>query len=407
MSDFFYKAKRPGGEIYSARKRAKDRFELYRIIRESGDDFISLEEFSENKPLANLQSIASSLFNHVRTSEKINFSRNLGLMLDAGLSLSRALSVLERQSKSKPFKTVLNDLMSSVNKGSSFSESLSKHPKAFSPLFIAMVKAGEESGTLAQALKSVSAQMASSYALESRVRGALMYPGVIITAMIIIGIMMFIFVIPTLMKTFEDLSLDLPLSTRMILGLSTLIREHGLILLLVILVIGLGIYMWSRKPVGRKFVHGFLLRIPVIGTLVQEVNAARTARTLSSLLSSGVDIVESVNITSSVVQNVHFRAVLTEAAEVIKKGSLMSKVFAGYERLYPVFFTEMISVGEETGKMGEMLGNVATYYEADVEQKTKDMSTIIEPVLMIVVGAAVGFFALSMIAPMYSLVDAI
>jgi type IV pilus assembly protein PilC len=297
--------------------------------------------------------------------------------------------------------------MSSVNKGSSFSESLSKHPKVFSPLFIAMVKAGEESGTLAQALKSVSAQMASSYALESRVRGALMYPGVIITAMIIIGIMMFIFVIPTLMKTFEDLSLDLPLSTRMILGLSTLIREHGLILLLVILVIGLGIYMWSRKPVGRKFVHGFLLRIPVIGTLVQEVNAARTARTLSSLLSSGVDIVESVNITSSVVQNVHFRTVLTEAAEVIKKGSLMSKVFAGYERLYPVFFTEMISVGEETGKMGEMLGNVATYYEADVEQKTKDMSTIIEPVLMIVVGAAVGFFALSMIAPMYSLVDAI
>ena len=150
-----------------------------------------------------------------------------------------------------------------------------------------------------------------------------------------------------------------------------------------------------------------MLKIPVIGVLVQEVNAARTARTLSSLLHSGVDVVESVSITTDVVQNVHFKAVLKEAGESIKKGGLMSKVFNDHDKLYPVFFGEMMSVGEETGKTGEMLLGVAKYYEEDVEQKTKDMSTVIEPFLMIIIGAAVGFFAVAMISPMYSLANAI
>ena len=150
------------------------------------------------------------------------------------------------------------------------------------------------------------------------------------------------------------------------------------------------------------------MKIPLIGGLIQEVNTARTARTLSSLLGSGVDVVESVSITAMVVQNVHFRAVLNRAAEAIKKGDLMSKIFAEEgSKLYPVFFAEMMSVGEETGKTGEMLLGVAKYYEDDVEQKTKDMSTIIEPVLIVTIGAAVGFFAVSIIQPIYSLTNAL
>lgn len=165
--------------------------------------------------------------------------------------------------------------------------------------------------------------------------------------------------------------------------------------------------MVVSQALGKKIIHAVLLKIPIIGTLVQEVNTARTARTLSSLLSSGVDVVESMNITSGVVQNVYFRVVLQQAGEAIKKGDLMSKVFSQHEKLYPVFFAEMLSVGEETGKIGEMLSGVAKYYEEDVDQKTKDMSTVIEPFLMIVIGAAVGFFAVSIISPMYSLVNAI
>jgi type IV pilus assembly protein PilC len=158
---------------------------------------------------------------------------------------------------------------------------------------------------------------------------------------------------------------------------------------------------------GKNINHKLILRIPVIGSLVQEVNTARTARTLSSLLGAGVDFVESVVITAQVIQNVHFRAVLNRASEAIKKGELMSQIFAQNEKLYPIFLSEMMSVGEETGKIGEMLTGVAHYYEDDVDQKTKDMSTIIEPVIMIVIAAGVGFFAVAMISPMYSLVNAI
>ena len=184
--------------------------------------------------------------------------------------------------------------------------------------------------------------------------------------------------------------------------------QHDGIFLAIALIIALAAFIWwSRKPSGKQVIHAAMLKIPVIGSLVQEVNAARTARTLSSLLQSGVDVVESVSITKDVVQNVHFRAVLDKAGEAIKKGDLMSKTFDEHAKLYPAFFSEMMSVGEETGKMGEMLMNVAVYYEDDVQQKTKDMSTIIEPILMIVIGAAVGFFAVSMITPMYSLVNAI
>jgi type IV pilus assembly protein PilC len=147
--------------------------------------------------------------------------------------------------------------------------------------------------------------------------------------------------------------------------------------------------------------------MPIIGTIVKEVNSARTARTLSSLLNSGVDVVEAMQITGEVIQNVHYKAVLKKAEETIKKGEPISKVFGENEKLYPSFVTEMINVGEETGKMGEMLLGVAVYYEDDVEQATKDMSAVIEPLIMVIIGAAVGFFAVAVISPIYSLVNVI
>ena len=405
MSHFTFKAKHPGGEVYSGEKDAADRYELYKLIRENGDEIVEFKEKRAGRVHGG--GGTGGAFKRVKMIEKINFARNLGSMLQAGLALSRALSVLERQSKNKALKAVITALMSEVDKGSTFADALAKHPKVFPSLFVSMVHAGEQSGTLADALKVVATQMDSSYSLERRIRGALMYPAVIVTAMIIIAILMFIFVIPTLLKTFTDLHVQLPVTTQVVLDLSNLIRHDGILLALLIALIGGSLYYWAHKPAGKRFFHMAMLKMPVIGTLVQEVNTARTARTLSSLITSGVDIVEAVDITSSVVQNVHFRAVLDKASEAIKKGDLMSKVFDEEGKLYPVFFAEMLSVGEETGKTGEMLLGVAHYYEDDVDQKTKDMSTIIEPFLILVIGAAVGFFAVSMISPMYSLVNAI
>jgi type IV pilus assembly protein PilC len=270
-----------------------------------------------------------------------------------------------------------------------------------------MVKSGEQSGTLSQSLRTVAGQMDSSYSLQRKVRGAMTYPAIIFGVMIVIAILMLVYIVPTLTKTFSDLNVDLPATTKLVIGTSNLLRDHGLLVLLGVCAIAALFYFWAKQPSGKKIVHAAVIKIPLIGEIVKEVNSARTARTLSSLIGSGVDIVESIRITRDVMQNVHYKNILSEAEEAIKKGEQMSHVFNNYEKYYPIFVGEMVAVGEETGKIGEMLTNVAVFYEDDVAEKTKDMSTIIEPVLMVFIGAAVGFFALSMISPMYSLVNVI
>jgi len=406
MSHFVYKAKRASGETYHGENDFADRYELYRMIRESGEELL---DFKERKISGGLHLHISfgALKGRVKTVEKINFARNLGSMLEAGLPLSRALSVIDRQTRNKAFKATIEGIMAEIDKGTTFADALRRYPKVFPPIFVSMVHAGEQSGTLAESLRVTAVQMDSAYTLTKRIRGALMYPGVIVTAMVIIAILMFIFVIPTLLKTFTDLNVALPPTTQFVLEISNLLQHDGILVLLAAAILGGALYWWSRQAAGKNFFHSAMLKIPVIGGLIQEVNAARTARTMSSLLTAGVGVVESMTITAEVVQNVHFRKVLTDAAESIKKGGLLSTTFAENIKLYPVFFSEMVNVGEETGKTGEMLLGVAKYYEDDVEQKTKDMSTIIEPFLILVIGGAVGFFAVSMIQPMYSLVDAI
>lgn len=406
MSHFIFKAKRPSGETYLSERDAASRFELYRLLRQEGDEVISVTEKSKKGRL-NLEFSPLSIFRRVKTIEKINFARNLGSMLAAGLSLARTLEVLNRQSKNKTLRKVIGDLADEISQGKTLSDAMEKHPRVFSRLVISMVRAGEQSGTLAESLKVVSSQMESAYSLERRVRGALMYPTVIVFVMVVIGILMFIFVVPTLMQTFTDLNVTLPLTTRIILYASNTMQNYGLLILIAFLGVVGGFYWWRGQPSGKKIFHSLVLKMPIFGNLVREVNAVRTARTLASLLKGGVDVVESMVITGDVVQNIYFKAVLSKAGEAIKKGELMSEIFEQNENLYPPFMSEMMSVGEETGQIGEMLEGVARYYEDDVDQKTKDMSTVIEPVLMVIIASAVGFFAVSMISPMYSLVNAI
>ena len=407
MSHFIYKAKKPTGEIYKGEKDAQDRYELYRMLREGGEEVVDVQEKGAVGSFLKMPSLSLSFLNNVKTQEKINFARNLGSMITAGLAMSRALSVMERQTKNKVMKNILISLQKDVSEGKTLSTAMSSYKNVFSPLFISMVSAGEQSGNLAESLKIVGVQMDKNYALQRRVKGAMMYPSIILIAMILIAILMLTYIVPTLMKTFTELKLELPLSTKFVLFTSNLVRDHGLVVFLVIAVIIGALVVWSKRASGKNVIHYAILKIPVIGGIIKEVNAARTARTLSSLLNSGVDVVESVRITKDVIQNVHYKEILERAGEAIKKGDPISKIFTENEKLYPLFLGEMMNVGEETGKIGEMLIGVAVFYEDDVEQKTKDMSTIIEPFLMVFIGAAVGFFAVAMISPMYSLVNVI
>ena len=398
-----YKSKKPNGEIFTGDKEAKDRFEFYRLLRQAGEEIISFKEIEGDKR----PSFAfNSFFGKIKTIEKINLAKNMGLMLDAGLPLSRTLIVLEKQSKNPKLKKVLSQIMEDINSGSTLSDALKKHPKVFPQIFISMVHAGEQSGTLSISLKSIATQMENSFGLEKRVKGALIYPAVIVSLMVIVAILMFIFVIPTLLKTFTDMTVDLPTTTKIVLGISNVISHQGIFVLLGLIIIGFIFYSWAKTNSGRSIIDRLVLKLPIIGLLVQEVNSARTARTLSSLLKAGVDVIESMSITNEVVQNVHFRKVIDKVTESVKKGDPISRIFADATDLYPIFFAEMVNVGEETGQLSGTLEEVAKFYEADVDEKTKNMSTIIEPVLMILVGGAVGFFAVSMISPMYSLVNA-
>lgn len=404
MPHFTFKAKKPSGEVYSGAFDATDRYEIYRMLRESGDELISYEEAHGGQFKKILKFNISF---GVKTHDKIIFARSLGSMIEAGLPLSHALVVLERQTKSVLLKKIINQLVEAVSKGQMFSQALAVNPKVFSPLFISMVKAGEQSGTMAQSLKAITTQMESAYNLQRKVRGAMVYPAIILGIMIVIGILMLTYVVPTLTRTFKDLKVELPMSTKLVLWVSDLLRHDWILLSLFFIFVGSIFYFWARRPRGKRIIHLAIIKIPVIGEIVREVNSARTARTLSSLVDSGVDIVEAIRITRDVLQNVHYKAVLNEVEMAVNKGEPISKVFGLHPKLYPVFLGEMVAVGEETGKIGEMLGNVAVFYEQDVGEKTKDMSTIIEPILMVFIGASVGFFALAMISPMYSLVDAI
>ncbi len=407
MSHFIFKAKKTGGEVYKGERDAKDRYELYKILKESGEEVLDVREKDGKSGLSKNINISLPFLHSVKTQEKITFARNLGAMITAGLSMSRALGVMERQTKNKELKKVLVSLQQSVSEGKTLSEGMSLFKNVFSPIFISMVRAGEQSGTLSEALTIVATQMDKSYSLQRRIKGAMMYPAIILFAMILIAILMLTYIVPTLMKTFGELKLDLPMSTKFVLWTSNAVLNHGLLVFLVLVVV-IGFFtVWSKRLSGKKIIHAVILKIPIIGNIIKEVNSARTARTLSSLLNSGVDMVESVRITTDVVQNVHYKAVLEKAGESIKKGDPISKIFTENTKLYPIFLGEMMSVGEETGKIGEMLMGVAIFYEDDVEQKTKDMSTVIEPFLMVIIGAVVGFFAVAMISPMYSLVNVI
>ncbi len=404
MPKFTYKALKSSGETYETVRESADKFALYREVKSEGDTVVSV---SENKSGRFSFEKINNILSRVSMHEKIVFTKNLGAMLSAGLSLSRSLAIIEKQTKNKRLKNITVSLASSVSGGKTLSEGMKEFPGTFSKLLISMVGAGEESGSLADSLTIVSVQMDNIYKLQKKVKGAMLYPLIIVVVMFIIGTLMLIYVVPGLTKTFKEVNVSLPLSTRSIIFASDMIKNHSASVFVVMAIIIGILYAWTRTRKGKIALDFLVLHFPAISTIAKETNAARTARTLSALLSSGVPIGQALSITSDVVQNSYYKQVLNESKISVEKGGSISDVFVKNDHLYPIFVGEMINVGEETGNMAKMLMEVAIFYENEVEQKTKDMSTIIEPFLMVFIGAVVGFFAISMITPMYSIMNTV
>ncbi|TSC63430.1 MAG: Uncharacterized protein Athens041674_115 [Parcubacteria group bacterium Athens0416_74] len=401
MSHFSYTAEKNDGEVYKGVAEVADRFELYSLVRREGGRIISVSEENSKSWLS--IKYWNSKFSTIKEYDKVLLARNLGAMLSAGLALARALSVLERQTKNPRLGEAISEIASDVRRGDTLNQSLAKYPNIFTPLFVAMVRAGEESGDLAGALKVTSDQMERMYELKKKVRGALLYPCIILIAIGGIGILMMTQVVPTLAQTFAEMDAELPNSTQLVIGMSNFLMEYTYVALGLLVGIIAVIYTGLRTTAGRRMADFVSVHTPAINSIVKEINAARTSRTLSSLLSAGVDVLSALDISREVVQNSYFQAVILEARDAVGQGEPLSKAFTKHDNLYPPFVGEMMAVGEETGQTSEMLKRLAVFYEEEVDRKTKDMSTIIEPFLMVFIGAAVGFFAVSMITPIYSL----
>lgn len=408
METFIYTGEDKDGNKVEKTVEAADRYAVYDIAREAGHVVNTVKKAGEHslRKWFDVKQI-ERLTSRISGDDLVLMTRNLGAMLTAGLPLTRALSVIQRQSSNPKLSAVAIDVRERIEKGDQFYDALEAHPKVFSRLYISMVHAGEESGNLADTLQILGTQMERTANLKKKIKGAMIYPAIVMTIMVIIAILMMIYVMPSITKTFRKLDVDLPITTRVLIGTSDFMVAHTILVIVGLIAAVVGFMYALRTRIGKKIFHWIILRLPIIGTMVKETNAARTARTLSSLLGSGVDVINSIKITEDVVQNVYYKPILAEAATSVEKGNPLSETFSKHEKLYPVFVGEMVLVGEETGQIGQMLDQLATYYENAVERKTKDLSTIIEPLLMVVIGGTVGFFALAMIAPIYSISDSI
>ncbi len=405
MLKYSYKARsiKKNDEVFGIME-ASDEKDLAKLLREKD---LFLIDAKPEKKLIKKANISIPFLNKVSLTEKIFFTKNLQVMLSGGLSFPKTLRVLSEQAKSEKFKKVLLDIKEDIGQGKSFSSSLEKYPDIFSEVFRSMIQLSEETGNIEKSLTILSKQLEKEYELKSRIKSALIYPAVIISAMLGIAILMLTVVLPQLAGVFEAMNVDLPASTQFIINLGDFLSNNILLsfFLLVALIIAFRILSKTKK--GKKGIDFLLLKTPFLSMVIKKTNSAHTARTLSSLLSSGVPIIRSLEIVSGNLSNSYHKEAINNSIETMKKGGKLSHALTPYSGLYSSLMIQMIEVGEETGQTSEVLSKVADFLEEEVFNITKNLSSTIEPVLMVVIGAAVGFFAISMLQPIYSMIGTI
>jgi len=407
MPVYFYTAKSLQGEAKTGTVEAEDEKSLARSLRQEGYILIKTES-SKVKGNKDINLPFLNFLKNVSLTEKIFFTRNLQIMISAGMPLPRALRVLSEQTKNQKFEKAILDIENNVTKGQSLSDSLAKHPKIFSELFVSMIKVGEESGTMEKVLKNLTYQMEREKDLRSKIKGAMTYPTVILCFMLIIGVVMMIVVVPKLSSVFAELGAELPFSTRIIMGMGGFLAQYWMFLFIAVVLLFFGAKALLKNKKVKKTVDFTSLRIPALSTLIKKINTASTARTLASLIDAGVPIVKCLEIVANTMTNFYYNEAIKNAAIEVQKGKKLSQSLEPYQNsVFPSIMVQMMAIGEETGETSGILAKIAEFYEEEVSNATKNLSSIIEPVLMVVIGTAVGFFAVSMIQPMYSMMGAL
>lgn len=397
MNRYFYKAKDKTGKLVTGEVEASTDTQAAKLVRDRGLVVITIIPVR-----VGLTSLLKKFRNRITLSDITTFTRQLSTMVSAGLPITEALLILRNQTKGAMQK-VISQILADVEGGESLSKSLSKHPKIFTPTFIALIKSGELGGVLDEVLVRLADNLEKQQEFRGKVKGALIYPVIIVIGMVIVSLIMMIFVIPKLTSLYTEFDAELPLPTKILIGVSSFMFRYWPIFLGLVFVGLYGFILYRKTTAGRRKTDELYFKIPIMGELQRQIILTELTRTLSLMVGAGVSILEGLNITAGVVGNVVIADALRDAAKKVEKGFPIAYSFAKHPEAFPYILSQMIAVGEETGKMDEVLEKVSHVFEVESDQKVKALTAAVEPIIMVVLGIGVGFLVIAIILPIYNL----
>ena len=347
-----------------------------------------------------------ALRSRVSAKDRVIFTRQLATMINAGLPLAQSLNTVQDQTANKALKNIIGEVAGDVNGGTALSDSFAKHPKVFNNVYIALVEAGEASGTLDKSLERLAAQQEHDADMLSKIRGAMMYPAIVLAVIVGVVGFMLVMLVPQVESLYADMNRMLPLQTRILVAIANFFINRWYIVLLVMIGVVFLLRRWIQTESGRRAWDSFKLNMPLFSPLFRKLYMARFSRTSEVLLSSGVPMLESLKISADATNNVVVRDAILRSANKVKNGKPLSEGLEAEENILP-FVPQMVKIGETAGGVDTMLGKVADYYEKEVDNAIKSISTLIEPILMVIMAGLIGFIVLAVLLPIYALSDSV
>lgn len=392
---FRYKAKTKENKTTFGKIEARDAHEAREALKDRGLFVISVTE--------NQDSLFGKLFviSRVTQTDVVNFTRQLSTMITAGLPLTDALIILETQS-SPAMQKITDSIRRDVEGGKTLSASLGKHPKVFNQVYISLVKAGESAGVLDKIMARLADTLEKQKEFAAKTKGALIYPVIVMLAMGVVALIMMIFVVPKLTDMYKDFGAQLPLPTKILMGFSSFIATFWYLVAILIGLAVFGVITYNKTPKGKLKLDRLKLKLPIFGVIRTKVILVEMTRTLSLLVSAGISLLTSLEIVIGALENRVFFDAMQKIIKSVEKGQTFSSALARSEE-FPVLMSQMVSVGEETGKLDEVLLKISTYFENESESAVKGLTTAMEPLIMIVLGVGVGFLIIAIILPIYRL----
>lgn len=397
MPNFAYRAKDGKGNDFKGTVEARDRTQALKILKEKQYFPYFIQEKKENF----LAYLYKKFFQRISVAEVANFTRQLATMINAGLPLTEALLILKSQGNSQITQAAAL-ILRDVEGGSTLADSLQKFPKIFSPVYVALVRAGEAAGVLDNILNRLADNLEAQREFQSKIKSALMYPIIIVVGMAAVMFIMMVFVIPKLTSLYEEFDATLPMTTQILISISNLAVTFWWLVPIFLVAVAYGLKLIASSKAGRRKLDEFKFRIPIFGKLQTQIILAELTRTLGLLVGAGVSIVEALNISAKASGNLLIEEGIVKANKQVEKGFTLSSALAE-NPLFPKLVPQMISVGEETGKVDEVLLKVSHFFQTESEESLKGLTTAIEPLIMILLGVGVGFMVIAIIMPIYNL----